>query len=275
MSEKIRPWLTNESALFAVPLPEETPSYKPVSHKELAYTTLEAIYKAGFKIDKHEYSSNSKGSVANARYTISNVADSEMQLEIGWQNSYNKTLSLKFAIGTRIFICENGCVSGDMGSYKRMHTGTIQTEAPPKMIEYIKSASEAFEEIQKQRERMKEIEVSDKIRAELIGRMFIERDIISSTQLNIIKKEIKKPTFDYGAKGSLWELYNYTTFAMKELHPFNWLNDHMKVHSFFTDAKLITTPEIILFDSPKLKGVDVEFRDPAQISILDVIEENK
>ena len=32
-------------------------------------------------------------------------------------------------------------------------------------------------------------------------------------------RELEAPTHDYGAPDSLWELYNYTTFAMKESHP--------------------------------------------------------
>ena len=68
-----------------------------------------------------EYYSSKEGQVATARYTINNVKDEDMQLEIGWQNSYNKTLSLKYAIGASIFICANGCVTtaiGDIFSLK-------------------------------------------------------------------------------------------------------------------------------------------------------------
>ena len=44
------------------------------------------------------YSSAREGKVANGKFTIKNVADSEMQLQIGWQNSYDRSMSLKFAI---------------------------------------------------------------------------------------------------------------------------------------------------------------------------------
>jgi len=90
--------------LFSAELPAETRTYKPVHHKELSDVTLEAIHSAGFKLGKHRYSSAKDGAVANGRYVITDVADEEMQLEIGWQNSYDKSLSLKFAIGTRILV---------------------------------------------------------------------------------------------------------------------------------------------------------------------------
>lgn len=225
---------STKAMLIAAPISEETLTYKPVSHLQLMDLTLESIHKAGFTLDKEKYSSAREGNVANARYTISDVSDSEMQLQIGWQNSYDKSLSLKFAIGTHVFICANGCVSGDYGAFKRKHTGEIQTFAPTAIVEYIKSAGEGFRRMQEERERMKEIELSRRMKAELIGRMILEKKIIKSTQLNIIGKELESPSFDYGHPDSMWELYQFVTFSMKEIHPSLWMKDHIDAHNFFT-----------------------------------------
>jgi hypothetical protein len=215
------------------PVPVQTRTYKPVSHSSLIDLTLNSIEKAGFILDKEVYSSAVDGQVANGRFSISNVADSEMQLQIGWQNSYNKQLTLKFAIGTRILVCQNGCVSGDFGAFKKKHVGEIQTFTPNAIVDYIKGAGEVFERMQAERERMKQVELTRRTKAELIGRMMIEEQFITSTQLNIISRELQAPTHDYNAKDSLWELYNYTTFSMKETHPSNWMNNHIKAHKFF------------------------------------------
>jgi hypothetical protein len=236
---------TAKAKLIATPLPEQTRSYKPISHEQLMDLTLESIHQAGFKLGRESYTSAKDGNVANGRFTIQNVADTEMQLQIGWQNSYDKTLTLKFAIGTRVFICENGCVSGDFGAFKKKHVGEIQTFAPSTIIEYIKKAGEAFKRIQSERDAMKEIEITPRVKAELIGRMIIEEKFIESTQLNIIRKELKNPTFDYGCPNSLWELYNFTTFSMKEVHPSLWMQNHIDAHKFFVEAAGIIHPEII------------------------------
>jgi hypothetical protein len=89
---------------------------------------------------------------------------------------------------------------------------------------------------------MKQIEITKRIKAELIGRMMIEEQFISSTQLNIISREMNNPTHDYGASNSLWELYNYTTFSMKEIHPSMWMDNHIKAHKFFNDYAYDITP---------------------------------
>ena len=217
----------------AVPMPTRT--YKPVSHTQLMDLTLESIHSAGFTLDKEMYTSARDGKVANGKFTIKNVADKEMQLQIGWQNSYDKSLSLKFAIGTKIFICSNGCVSGDYGAFKKKHQGEIQTFTPTAITDYIKNAGEAFTRMQEEREFMKSIEIDRKTQAELIGRMIVEKQFIESTQLNIIRGELDKPTHAYGAPTSLWELYQFTTFSMKEVHPSLWMENHMDAHSFFVE----------------------------------------
>ena len=232
---------TTKRLLLDAPIPRQTRTYKPISHSQLIDLTSESIYEAGFELDTEVYSSAREGMVANGKFTIKNVADKEMQLQIGWQNSYDKSLSLKFAIGTKIFICSNGMVVGDYGTFKKKHQGEIQTFTPNAITEYIKRAGDMFTKMQQEREVMKTVKVDKRIQAELIGRMIIEEQFIESTQLNIIRKELDNPTHNYDAPDSLWELYQFTTFSMKEVHPSLWMNNHIEAHTFFTEASVSLT----------------------------------
>lgn len=243
---------TTKELLINTPVPKQTRTYKPVSHEQLIDLTLESIYQAGFELDKEIYTASSDGQIANGRFTISNVTDRDMQLQIGWQNSYNKMLTLKFAIGARIFICQNGCVSGDYGAFKKKHVGEVQTFAPNAITEYIKAAGDAFERMQKERDIMKTIEITNRRKAELLGRMLIEDQFIESTQLNIIEKEIKRPTHDYDCENTLWELYQYTTYAMKEVHPRLWMDRHIQAHQFFVNEAgiLVDKTPAIIYNEP-------------------------
>jgi hypothetical protein len=232
----VKTYESAKSILINAEIPQQTRTYKPVSHERLIDLTLESIHQSGFELSSESYSSARNGNVANGKFAIKNVADSEMQLQIGWQNSYDKSLSLKFAIGTKIFICSNGCVSGDYGAFKKKHQGEIQEFTPQAITEYIQRAGDAFQRMQAERETMKSIDVTRRVQAELIGRMIVEEQFIESTQLNIIRKELESPTHDYGASGSLWELYQFTTFSMKEVHPTLWMDNHIDAHNFFTGA---------------------------------------
>ena len=240
---------TNRSAkdiMLTAPVPKETATYKPVSHKQLIDLTLESVYQSGFDLDKEHYIAARQGDIATGRYTIKNVQDNDMQLQIVWQNSYDKSTSLKFAIGVQVFVCSNGMVSGDHGSFKRMHKGTVQDFAPAAITEYIRKSGDAFTKMQNDKEAFKAHEISEERRSELLGRMFAHEKFLQSTQLNIIQREFNKPTYDYGAPNTLWELYNYTTFAMKEIHPDRWMKDHIKCHEFFSNQAKLEHEKIVL-----------------------------
>ena len=138
-----------------------------------------------------------------------------------------------------------------MNAFKKKHMGEIQTMAPQRIGEYISQAGEVFSALQHDRDQMKKVEIDKRATAELIGRMFIEEDFLESTQLNIIKRQLDKPTHDYNAAGSLWELYNHTTFAIGGIHPSRWMEDHMAAHKFFTEAyELMTAPKPLILRDP-------------------------
>lgn len=231
---------TDMKSLLAVPIPMKTRTYVPISNEQLINLTLESIEASGFQLESEIYTSCRDGNVANGKFKISNVKDKDMQLQIGWQNSYDKSLSLKFGIGTNVFICGNGMVTGDHGTFKKKHMGEIETFTPKTIVEYIKHSSDVFETMCREKEEMKEIEIDSKIRAELIGKLFLEQDFVESTQMNIIKREIAKPTYDYKAKNSMWELYQFVTYSMKETHPSLYMKNHINAHNFFKEAAMIT-----------------------------------
>lgn len=241
---KIATYNSTKDLLLKAEIPQQTRTYKPITHQQLIDLTLESVHSAGFTLDKELYSSTPDGQIANGKFTITDIADSEMQLQIGWQNSYNKTLSLKFAIGAHIFICSNGCVHGDMGSFKKRHKGNVQEFTPNAITEYIKQAGDTFRTMQTERESMKQIEINKRAKAELIGRLMLEEELITSMQVNQIAKELMSPTYDYGAPGSMWELYQFTTQTMKETHPRFWMNDHIKAHNFFVSEAGLFVPTI-------------------------------
>lgn len=249
---------TKEALINTFPL-EQTRTYKPVSHEKLMDITLESIVRAGFTLDKEIYSGCRNNQIANGRYTISNIADNEMQIQIGWQNSLNKQISLKWAMGVSIFICSNGAISGDMGAFKRKHTGDVQEFTPKYITEYIKTAGDVFVQMQKDREILKNIEIDRHITAQLIGQMYIEEGIIESTQMNIIKRELDAPTHDYGAPNSMWELMNFTSFALKEIHPTLYMDSHIALNKFFTQqAGIIQSPTQIIIPEPESPFVQLD-----------------
>jgi hypothetical protein len=219
--------------LSQIKVPEKTKSYAPVSHGQVINMTLEALDKAGLHVKSQFYRMASDGRKAFGAYEIGTEGDSEMNIRLMWHNSYNKTMPLRWAIGAQVIVCENGMVSGDIGAFKRKHTGSIVKTFEQEVAMHVAKAGEMFKTLVKDREEMKKIDVSRKAVAELVGRMYIEEALVNVTQLAIIKREIENPSFNYNADGSAWQLYNHVTVALKESHPQNHINQHMKHHQFF------------------------------------------
>ena len=234
MAKALVEYTVTEEFLLGVPVPAQTSTYKPVSHGRLIDLTRGAIRDCGFKLKKEVYTSSRDGLRANGKYLIEFGNDPDMSIMIAWQNSYDKKISLKFAIGTWVFICENGMCKSDIASFKTKHVGDVQEVTPEKIKEYICQAAETFYELVDEKETMKGINLTEQERAELLGRMFIIEEVITSTQLNAIKREIQEPTYDYNSPGTVWEFYNYCTFAIKNANPRYWLQVQEDLHQFFT-----------------------------------------
>lgn len=260
---------TTKQLLINAELPASTRTYKCVSHQQVIDCTLEAIDKAGMVLSKELYSSSKEGKVATGKYIIKSVADDEMQLQIAWLNSYNKTKRLTYGVGGEVRICMNGIISADMGFFKKKHQGGIQEFTPLAIVEYVKKAQDVFLSLQEEREKMKQILLTKRVKAEILGRMFADNEIIESTQLNIIKREMEHPSHDYGAPNSMWEIYNFVTYSLRQLHPSLWMNSHLAAHSFFSNEAGI----IVNKPQPVLVLANGEEVPENQMNIFDVIEE--
>ena len=219
--------------LKRVPKPEATASYAPVPHIQVIEMTLEELEKNGFKVLSEGYAMARNGNQVRGDYELA-TKDKDMHLRLSWMNSYDKTMPLRWAMGGHVIVCGNGMVVGDMGAFKRRHTGTVIEDYREAVRLHVNSAGEMFKKLVNERKQLKNIEIDSKARAELIGRMFIEENILTATQLGIIKKEIENPSYgDYGAPGTVWELYNHGTVGMKEDHPSLHIDHHLRYHNFF------------------------------------------
>ncbi len=85
--ESKKSYVTAKDILLRAEIPQETKTYKPVTHQQLIDLTLESIHSAGFELEKETYSAARDGNVANGRYTIRNVADAERPDWADWYGS--------------------------------------------------------------------------------------------------------------------------------------------------------------------------------------------
>jgi hypothetical protein len=208
-----------------------TNSYQPVSHGILIDTVQEKLYKHRLSITEKRYSANGNGSQLFAVYDLEH-ATHETRLNIGFRNSYDKTLPVGFVAGGTVIVCSNLMFKGEIKMVRR-HTKNVFHDMETIAEEVISRAINQYEQLEADKDIMKMRLLSKRQMAELAGRMFIEEKLVNPTQFNIMAKEIQHSDTFNG--GSLWDLYNHTTEALKRSHPSHAMQDHIRVHDFIME----------------------------------------
>lgn len=219
-----------EQELFDVQVPEATESYSPVSHKQIIEQIKMNVEDNGLVIADTLYQTNHSGEELIGYFDLTN--DNEMfNYRFAFRNSYNKTMSIAFVAGVAVMICSNGMVLGEM-EYIRKHTGGVADE----INERIKATTGALQDVlltaERHAEQMMNVALSEREIAELTGRWFMEQEIIRSSQLNIIKDQLKNPDHKEFAEPNLWSVYNHATHALKKTSPYEYLGKYKELHNF-------------------------------------------
>jgi len=232
---------------LAAPLPARTETYTPIGHRFFLDTiSREIMNDGGLEVTGQRIYSNLNGQKMVGYTTVRHrgmEADPEFGLEmlIGYKNSYDKSMAAALAAGVGVMVCENGCVSGDMLSFTRKHTGTIQEELTTKVKEAVVSMKEGFGNLVLEIDIMKDYQLNAKQKAELMGVMYFEENMVTPNQLSVVKREMVKSEHFTG--DTLWDLYNNVTESLKASHPLNHIEDHIKLHEFMCGVAGITAAD--------------------------------
>jgi hypothetical protein len=271
---------TTRVELCNIPVPASTTSnrgYTAISHKSIMDFASAELEKAGFNIQSESYRCTGDGNIAQGIYHLTYNNDPEIGMMFAWSNSYNKQMRFKCGIGGYVMVCMNGMLTGDMGSWSRKHTGTADEDTENTILDQITNAHKYYNQLITDKNKMKEIIVTTKEQAALLGVLFAEYEILTTEQMSIVKEQMNKPSFAYNAhRNSLWAFYNHVTLSLKKSHPRTWMDDQRKLHMFIG-----LEYDLYNFDPSTVEDTIVEdaviedplLKDPAQTNILAQIEE--
>ena len=227
---------TTAERLLAVPLPNHGGRYTVVSHGHIMNESKNELAKHGLVIEKELYKMSLDGQMAQGIYHLKHGTDSDMGLMFAWSNSYNKMMRFKCAIGGHVFVCDNGVLSGDLANYSRKHSGTALADVTNNIQGQLAHANQYYMNLIADKEMLKQVMLTRSQQASVIGRLYMEKEILTLTQMGIVKREMDEPTHNYNCDpDSAWSLYNHVTLALKESHPLHFIKDHQMVHGLFVD----------------------------------------
>jgi hypothetical protein len=215
--------------VFAVPTPSATATYSPLSHADLITSVLEQMDKRGLAIKDERYSFNKGGQQMFGAFTIDG-GHGEQDMQIGFRNSYDKSMQVGLVAGSRVIVCSNMMFRGDIKTMM-MHRGDVVSEVTKTVDNVVASLESNFKTILKDSSKLKEVTVDPTIIAHVLGELFFQESLVTSTQLNVIKNELKLMN-NFGNE-TMWDIYNHTTEALKSCPVSDLLPHHLKVHDFY------------------------------------------
>jgi len=214
--------------LALVPLPVKTASYTPVPHKEYVNDILEAADKKGFSLVRSNYSSSREGNIMSGRLVFTGDV-SGMDMMVGIVNSYDKSKVAMIGIGSQVIICENGLLIADY-TMKRKHTTNVWSDLSPMISESIAALYDEYTKATKYRELFSAMSLPKRQQAEMLGRIFVEEEIVTPTMANIVRQEITSSKLF--PDDTVWSFYNHVTHGLKQSHPSDYIDRHVEFHKF-------------------------------------------
>lgn len=238
--------LTSREDVYNAPtIPWNNGTYTPVSNKLIMDLIEDKLSQNGLIIKDQSYKTARtenglvKGVIGN--YDISS-GNGEFGQRMVFRNSYDKSMSFAFAVGCVVFCCTNGCISGDY-QYKRVHRGVISNDSSTTIEDIIENIDGGFKQLQiafehniVQLNELKKLEISPNETYDILGELFFKQEVISVTQMSIIKKELQfsKNFKHFGDKDfTAYDLYNHVTESLKSSHPLTYVQDHIATHKLF------------------------------------------
>ncbi|MBC8551756.1 MAG: hypothetical protein ISR95_03470 [Candidatus Marinimicrobia bacterium] len=216
--------------LRMIPLPNETRTYKPVSHYDLAVNLGEVSggLLRGYELDKTQYGLAREGQQMFAVLTYRNGTSSGMGLSIGFRNSYDKSMSVGIAIGAAVFVCDNLALTGEI-AIMRKHTQNVWNDLEELIITTVYRSQHNFTRIVEDAEIMRGKYLGNDDAFRLLGLLY-GNDIITPRQIPIVKKEWLNPTHEAFEERTIWSFYNACTEALKSSPPNKIMEKHISLH---------------------------------------------
>tara|TARA_R110002167_G_scaffold177167_3_gene376949 strand:+ start:6373 stop:7287 length:915 start_codon:yes stop_codon:yes gene_type:complete len=264
-------------------LPTHGKSYTVISHKEVIDNTKRLLAISGFTIQREIYRANMNAQVAQGIYHIYPTKsendlinnETELGMMFAWTNSYDKSTRFQCAIGAYVKVSQGGMISGDMLNFKRKHTGSAGTEMVMQVSNQIKNGEKHYLRILNDRDSLKNTILNKRQQSELLGRLFVDEEIITSTQITCAKKEMNKPSYNYNHDNdNAWAFYNHISHSLKISPPRDWMADSQNFHDFIM-AETTSTPSLSTTSDIDFSNYNTTIDETFNVAdVEDIINEN-
>lgn len=202
--------------LAALPIPEATETFQPISHTSLINSLEEALAFRHISIVRDEYAVSSNGMRLFGLLEL-NAEFQGVRFAIGLRNANDKSMRLGMVAGYRVFICDNMALSGDFKPLLAKHS---------KNFDLIESVSigvdriqRGFQPLRETIDQMRTRQLSSNDARSIIYQAFLENRFPMTLMKTVHREFFIAPSYEEFKQATMWGLSNAFTTAFKELAP--------------------------------------------------------
>ena len=204
--------------VFAVPLPQATLSYVPLSYESLVTRIEKQLAVEGIRITNQQLAMAQNGQrlFGLMQVEMPQFPTRDYGCILGLRNSYDKSCSTGLCIGASVFVCDNLSFRGSQITFQRKHTANllrdlswIITETVAKLPVEFAAQSRIFDLYQT-------TEISDRQAHDLVIR-FYDGHALNLTEIPPVLREWREPRHPEFAQAgkTAWRLFNAATETIK------------------------------------------------------------
>jgi hypothetical protein len=203
----------SRDALAKVPCPSAEGRWRPVPHIQVLDYAEKALTDAGYGIERMNLGLSCDDARFFGTLTLKTPLNEGVNLAVGLRSSTDKSISLQWCCGSRVFVCDNLAFSAQT-VIARKHT-TFGIDRYQEAICKVVADLGDYREYEAFRIReMQRRELSDEQAESILLRAF-ELGVIGPHALPVAIKEWRTPSFPTFAESkNAWRLYNALTFAL-------------------------------------------------------------
>lgn len=199
--------------LDAVPCPPPDGRWRPVPHGAVLTTAISALDSAGYQIRKMQLGLSRNDLRFWGTLVLQNPIVPGVALAVAVASSLDKSVSLRWGYGHRVFCCDNGAWSMER-TIARRHT-THGAERYREAILKCVGELDQYRQVEMARiQRMQQHSLDDHTAEAFLLRAYQDEQILSPRTLPVALHEWREPSFPGLEEKNVWRLFNGITFAI-------------------------------------------------------------
>ena len=223
--------------LLAVPTPRGTQTWYPLGHSTILGEVETQLESSGFTILEETHALSHEG----ARYfgVMSVSLPKRGQADFGWivgiRNSHDMTYPAGLVAGTRVFVCDNLCFSGEV-RISRKHTRFAERDLRHLTARAVGQLGDKFRGLDQRVIAYKEERITNTRAHDIVIRA-VDCAAITPAQIPSVLDQWRRPEYEAFAGRNAWSLFNAFTEVHKAVNPHTAMRRGEALHGLF-DAEV-------------------------------------